>query len=195
MVKNTKGGRNAKKMGRKFTASGTTNNKLRTANPNEECEIYACVNKLLGNGMAHVIDTNGTTLMLHIRNKFRGRGKRDNAINIGSVVLVGTRDFETKKEGKLTNCDLLEVYNTSEVKRLEEQTNTDFTPFKKIQNKLHHHEEDYDDNGFEFTTGKSSNDITIENQILEELEKNNQESNENLLLIDDESQEFNIDDI
>lgn len=193
MVKNTKGGRNAKKMGRKFTGSGTTNNKLRSANPNEECEIYACVNKLLGNGMAHVVDTKGTTLMLHIRNKFRGRGKRDNAINVGSIVLVGTRSFETKKEGKLTNCDLLEVYNSNEVKRLEEQTTTDFTSFKKIQNKLHHEATCDDDDGFEFATAKSHNDFTIENQILQELEKNNDEQNNGDLLADDE--EINIDDI
>ncbi len=193
MVKNTKGGRNAKKMGRKFTGSGTTNNKLRSANPNEECEIYACVNKLLGNGMAHVVDTKGTTLMLHIRNKFRGRGKRDNAINVGSVVLVGTRSFETKKEGKLSNCDLLEVYNSNEVKRLEEQTNTDFTSFKKIQNKLHHEDNCNDEDGFEFATAKSHNDFTIENQILQELEKNNDQQNNSDLLADDE--EINIDDI
>lgn len=194
MVKNTKGGRNAKKMGRKFTGSGTTNNKLRSANPNEECEIYACVNKLLGNGMAHVVDTKGTTLMLHIRNKFRGRGKRDNAINVGSVVLVGTRSFETKKEGKLTNCDLLEVYNSNEVKRLEEQTTTDFSSFKKIQNKLHHEANCDDDDGFEFAT-KSSNDLTIENQILKELETNNHDQNNDDLLANDEDLDFDIDDI
>ena len=57
---------------------GMKNNHLQQtpSNPNEECEIYACVNKLLGNGMAHVVDTKGTTLMLHIRNKFRAQCDR-----------------------------------------------------------------------------------------------------------------------
>ena len=191
MVKNTKGGRNAKKIGRKFTGSNYNNNKLRAADPNEECEIYACVSKLLGNGMAHVVDTQGVTLMLHIRNKFRGRGKRDNAVNIGSVVLVGTRSFETKKEGKLSNCDLLEVYNQSESKRLEEQSSNDFSSFKQIQNR-HHTDNNHDDSGFEFT----SNNTSIENEILEEIENNTNtnDETENNIITDNDSA-LDIDDI
>jgi len=51
-----------------------------------------------------------------IRNKFRGKGKRGNILNIGTWCLVGRRDFEKPKEGKLEKTDLLEVYGEVEKK-------------------------------------------------------------------------------
>ena len=63
MVKNTKGGKNSKRMGRKFV-NAPRSNKLRTADPNEPAELYACVSKCLGNGMAHVTNINGNNIIL-----------------------------------------------------------------------------------------------------------------------------------
>ena len=82
--------------------------------------------------MAHVTTVDGVPMLLHIRNKFRGRSKRDNTIRPGSVVLIGERTFESAREGKLANCDLLEVYNDAEVKRLHEDTFIDFSAFKEL---------------------------------------------------------------
>jgi translation initiation factor IF-1 len=188
MVKNTKGGKNSKRMGRKFV-NAPRSNKLRTADPNEPAEIYACVSKCLGNGMAHVTDTNSKQLLLHIRNKFRGRGKRDNTIKPGSVLLVGKRDFETHREGKLDNCDLLEVYNDSEIKRLIDETFVDFGAFKEIQNASLPHDEKND--MFEFGLEK---DNTIDNEI--EAEINNKNENKIIETIcENDDDDLNIDDI
>jgi hypothetical protein len=49
-----------------------------------------------------------------IRNKFKGRGKRDNILDSGSWVLVGMREWASKQD----TCDLLEVYNDGERDRL-----------------------------------------------------------------------------
>ena len=98
MVKNKSGGSGHKKMGRKFV-NAPKSNKLRLSQDDDE--IYACVTKLLGNGMAHIINSNDTKMLLHIRNKFRGRSKRDNTLKCGTIILAGKRTFETVKEGKL----------------------------------------------------------------------------------------------
>jgi translation initiation factor IF-1 len=186
MVKNTKGGKNSKRMGRKFV-NAPQSNKLRTADPNEPAELYACVSKCLGNGMAHVININSKQMLLHIRNKFRGRGKRDNTIKPGSIVLVGARDFESSREGKLDNCDLLEVYNESEVKRIIDETFVDFGAFKEIQNA---NIVDEENDMFEFAAEKNN---TIENEIQEEINNKKITSTENICQEDDD--DLNIDDI
>jgi len=122
MVKNY-GGNKGKKMARKHVGSNNYNAKLRISE--DEDEIYACVTKLLGNGMCHVncLDPNDKMVsrLCMIRNKFRGRGKRDNQIKVGSYVLVGVRSWETLRTGSLEKCDLVEVYNGSEVDKLKSQ--------------------------------------------------------------------------
>lgn len=134
MVKNTKGGKGHKKFGRKFSQPSGSK-VLREAS--DEREIYACVTKVLGNGMAHVLTYNNKIMLLHIRNKFRGRGKRDNTVAIGTYVLVGERDFETIKSDKLQNCDLLEVYNEGEVQRLKKECqHINWNIFKNIVNPI-----------------------------------------------------------
>ena len=62
-----------------------------------------------------------------IRGKFKGRGKRDNIIEVDKWVLVGLREFQQvpseivlvngKKEMEM--CDLLEVYSSSEKETLK----------------------------------------------------------------------------
>ena len=131
MVKNTKGGKNQKRMGRKFVNAPRSNH-LRTANPKEEAEMYACVSKCLGNGMAHAVNTRGIQILIHIRNKFSGRGKRDNTLEPGVVILAGARTFESIREGKIQNCDLLEVYSENDAKRLANETTADFDAFKQV---------------------------------------------------------------
>jgi initiation factor 1A len=119
MVKNQIGGNKAKRQGRKFV--GTTNSKLRLAV--EEGEIYAVVTKHLGNAMIYVICIDGKSRLCIIRNKFRGRGKRDNCISVGNWVLVGAREWENEDSNNKIKCDLLEVYTLNDVEQLKKTPN------------------------------------------------------------------------
>jgi initiation factor 1A len=122
MVKNLNGGNKAKGQARKFT-TGKQSFVLRIAI--DELEIYAQVTKLLGNGMCHVLGIDGKKRLCHIRGKFRGRGKRDNLLVSGSLILIGLREWEddkssgTSSSGKLPQCDLLEVYTDSDREHLK----------------------------------------------------------------------------
>jgi translation initiation factor 1A len=161
MVKNTKGGKGQKKIGRKFTQEGG-NRVLRQAK--EEGEFYACVSKVLGNNMAHILSQNNKTMLLHIRNKFRGRGKRDNTIVMGTYVLAGERTFETVKSDKLSNCDLLEVYNVNEIDKLKkENPEVSWNLFKDFVNPITKNEDDNHDITFE------NIDEEAEKEILQEI--------------------------
>ena len=84
-------------MGRKFLYA-PVDRKLRLAE--DEDEKYGVVTKLLGQGMVYtdVVDKSGTIEMICIiRKKFKGRGKRDNTIRIGSLILIGARSWEVIK--------------------------------------------------------------------------------------------------
>jgi len=119
MVKNLKGGSKAKGQARKYATGAPTNKSVRVAE--DDAELYAQVTKLLGNGMCYVLCIDGEQRLCYIRGKFKGRGKRDNTLGIGSWVLVGIREFETVKEnsGKLQNCDLMEVYSDLDKSKLK----------------------------------------------------------------------------
>jgi len=186
MVKNF-GGNKQKKQGRKFM-NAPRSNRLRYAEL--EGEIYACVSKLLGNGMANVISLDGTTFLCIIRNKFRGRGKRDSLLKVGTIVLVGERTWETKSDdkSKLSKCDLLEVYSEEESKRLKENVNENWNSFKSLTEGPTYKENDESDTLFEFT--KEDVDDTIENEIMKEI---NEKNDNEVKIIEDT--DFNIDDI
>ncbi len=112
MVKNTNGGNRSKAMGRKYaTAKSAKELRLSTC----DLEQYGTITRVLGNGMFYISTTHHSQLLGHIRNKFRGRFKRDNNVAVGVLALVGLREWEapTYKE-----CDLLEVYDSSETRQL-----------------------------------------------------------------------------
>ena len=56
--------------------------------------------------------------------------KKDNLVSIGTWVLIGKRDWETTRDGKLENCDLLVVYREDE-KKLMQICDFDFTAICK----------------------------------------------------------------
>jgi len=134
MVKNTHGGNKAKGFARKSYAKGS--NSLRVSE--NEFEVYAQVTKILGGINCHVIDSDGTPMLCHIRGKFRGRGKRDNLLGNGTWVLVGLRDWEKEPSpGKLLNCDLLEVYSNYDKERLQNTvTSVNWNSFVANDNKM-----------------------------------------------------------
>jgi translation initiation factor 1A len=114
MVRQTKGGRNNRKVGRKYVGTPGGGSKLRVVE--EEGELYAAVNKMLGGGMMNVMCIDGVERLCVMRKKFRGRGKRDNMVGKGSWVLVGLREWESSSRNK---CDLIEVYNPNEITKLQ----------------------------------------------------------------------------
>jgi len=120
MVKNDAGGNKGKGLARKHVNAAKCGGSKQLRVATDEAERYAVVSKMLGNGMCyvrHLSGGNGTAaadMLCIIRNKFKGRGKRDNILDSGSWVLVGMREWASKQD----TCDLLEVYNDGERDRL-----------------------------------------------------------------------------
>ena len=113
MVKNTTGGSKHKSQARKNVAPRGGSSSIRVAK--EEGECFAQVERMLGGPNCHVKCMDGVVRLCVIRGKFRGKGKRDNALSMGSIVLVGIREYESRKgTAKLETCDLLEVYRESD---------------------------------------------------------------------------------
>jgi hypothetical protein len=107
MVKNTCGGNRAKSFARKNTQSNHS-----ILFPSNPLEYFAIVSKTLGNGMCYVIIPSlDDPLLCHIRKKFSGRFKKDNLIQAGTFLMVGLREWESTPK----NCDVMEVYNHSDL--------------------------------------------------------------------------------
>ena len=134
MVKNVKGGKKSKKMGRKHvneTEGSVQNINVRYAQ--EEGEMYAVVSKMYGNNMCLVECADGIARNCIIRKKFTGRRKGDNIVAQGVWVLVGERQWEVLLAGKTPKCDLLEVYSSEEKEKLEKSSNVDVRRLSKLK--------------------------------------------------------------
>jgi len=116
MVKNTTGGTKTKGLARKHQSSGG-DSRLRL--PTNELELVACVTKMLGNGMCEIYTNKDVRLIGHIRNKFRGRQKRNNMVTVSGIVLIGLRDWENP----MKNCDIMSIYDDSQVSQLKNMPN------------------------------------------------------------------------
>lgn len=117
------GGCNGKKVAHKHAVKSTKSG-LRVSQ--NKSEIYGVVKRLNGNTFdVSCIDEKERRCF--IRGKFKGRGKRDNIIEVDKWVLIGLREFQQvpselvlvngKKEMEM--CDLLEVYSSSEKETLK----------------------------------------------------------------------------
>ena len=98
--KNKKKGKNQKSRG------NTTNRELLFA---EESQLYATVEKLLGNCRLTAKCSDGLDRLCHIR----GKMKRRVWIKEGSVILIGLREFEDDK------ADVIHCYSDDEVRPLK----------------------------------------------------------------------------
>ena len=157
MVKNSKGGKNAKKMGRKF-ASGSTMADRRVRYSDCEEEQYACVTCYHGGGQVDVMCIDGETRLGIIRKKFRGRSKRDNFIGVGTYVLVGLRDWEVVAKGKKRKCDLLEVYSMQDIEQIKRYLLPE--EWETIRNKGDESKKDYsEENMIDFVDGETADFI------------------------------------
>ena len=110
MVKNTGGGKYAKKQASKHSNNTRAEELRKSQSPDE---VYACVSQNFGNRL-DVITIDGETLNCRMGGKFTGRKKRDNIVVKGSWVLVGLYDWE--KEAK--KCELLCIYDKYNIDEL-----------------------------------------------------------------------------
>lgn len=102
MVKNTTGGSRHKSVARKNVSQTHV---VRDPEPSNDSEFIAKVEKMLGNGMCHVVDIiDKKQYLCYIRGKFRGRQKSQNMVGINTFVLVGKRSWQSDKK---MECDLL----------------------------------------------------------------------------------------
>lgn len=118
MVKNTTGGTGTKSLARKQQLR-SNNSKLVLAT--DELERYGCVSKMYGNGMCEITLNDCSTLMGHIRGKFRSHQKRHNTILPMSIVLVGLREWENPHK----NCDIMSIYDDNQIEQLKSIPNID----------------------------------------------------------------------
>jgi initiation factor 1A len=136
MVKNL-GGNKTKGQARKFVNDNNDKKDSKKLRESEDpLEIYAQVEKVLGNGMYNVICLDGKNRLCHSSGKFKGRNKKDNFVKLGSWLLIGLRAYESGGSNKkLQNCDLLEVYNEFETEKLKVTVNQDWSIFIENDNK------------------------------------------------------------
>ena len=117
------GGCNGKKVAHKHAVKSTKSGLRISQN---KSEIYGVVKRLNGNTF-DVTCVDDKERRCFIRGKFKGRGKRDNIIEVDKWVLIGLREFQqVPSEHALVNgkkememCDLLEVYSSSEKETLK----------------------------------------------------------------------------
>ena len=178
MVKNTTGGSKHKSYARKG-ASNLGRSQLRLST--EPAEKYAHVTKMYGD-MCDVICDDNLSRKCFIRGKFRGKGKRNSMISIGSVILVGTREWASDN----TKCDLLEVYSESEISQLKNHPKVPTEFLSLLISGSSRTSIVSDSDVFEFTNTVRRVDETIL-PVIDEHPKDG--------FILDETEEINIDDI
>jgi len=127
MVKNFKGGSKHKKFARKNVKGNSSGFDERVRKLTHPDEIYASVTKILGNGRVEILCNDGKSRHCVIRNKFSGKNKRNNELTTGSVILAGRRSWETPNDTKKETCDLLCVYNISQINKLKTDSNVNMT--------------------------------------------------------------------
>jgi len=133
MVKNFKGGSKHKKFARK-NVKGNSEFDERVRKSEHKDEIYASVAKILGNGRVEILCNDGKSRQCIIRNKFRGKNKRNNELTSGTIILAGRRGWETPNDTKMETCDLLCVYNNTQVNKLKTEPNVNMGLLQSTSN-------------------------------------------------------------
>ena len=177
MVKNT-GGNKAKCFGRKHMSSSNSSFIRMTEN---ESEKYGIVRKIYGGAICEVFCHDLVTRQGIIRGKFRGKGKRNNIIASGTVVLIGLRDWATVTKSEKEQCDILEVYSALELEQLKQK------PSFPI---------DFLDSSMREIFGTSSAGEKVDQFEFSSIEHNDIEQiSHSVDIISTETEEINIDDI
>ena len=169
MVKNTKGGKGAKSLGRKHQTQ--TNHSLRLST--DPLEKYAFVTKMYGGGMCEIwyIDEKNQNKKLigHIRKKMKGRQMRHNCVVANSYVLVGLRDWESEPK----NCDIICIYDTNQIEQLKQNPSVNIIGLSQFSTKDSNPSDKKDidsDDNFEFGEIKEEDKgltLDIKNTVFE----------------------------
>ena len=130
MVKNSTGGNKSKKQARK-TAIQNQQPAKEIRKAKEDGEMYAAVSKMFGGKECEVMCLDHKLRRCVMRAKFMFRGKAENNLSVGTMILVGLRDWEVRHTGS-ERCDLLEVYSQSEKERLKQSEACDFTAINTL---------------------------------------------------------------
>jgi initiation factor 1A len=130
MVKNSTGGNKSKKQARK-TAIQNHQPAKEIRKAKEEGEMYAAVSKMFGGKECEVMCLDHKVRRCVMRSKFMFRGKAENNLSVGTMILVGLRDWEVRHTGS-ERCDLLEVYSQSEKERLKQYESCDFSAISAL---------------------------------------------------------------
>lgn len=129
MVKNTNGGSGHKKQARSKMSNAPANRVLRLQK--EEGENYACVTKIFGGDRCLVLGLDNKPRNCIIRGKFRGNNKRKGFLRIGTIVLIGGREWQSQSKSEMETCDLLEVYADYEVDELKSRVHANWGLFSR----------------------------------------------------------------
>ena len=182
MVKNSKGGKNSKRIARKHVVDITQ----RTVRYVKEYgEMYGVVSKHFG-GQCEVVTSDGVSRLCIVRGKFKGRQRRDNNITLGTWVMVGIRDWEVRGDGK-TKCDLLYVYSDLDKDDVRQNSDVNLKELDKINTDI---------NGVVVDNDVVFKEDTGENYLIDqpELENSDQEDisfKDNSATTDDVNEEKN----
>ena len=114
MPKNVKGGSKHKKMKNNSNNDEITQNDLILKSGKEQ--DYGKIEKILGNGRFELLCNDKIKRLGIIRGKMRKR----NWVNMGSIVLYSIREYEKDK------VDIIHVYNLQVLKMLEHKMNLNF---------------------------------------------------------------------
>jgi translation initiation factor IF-1 len=187
MVRNLKGGTGTKGLARKHQTSGDGGGgHLRL--PSCSDEQFACVSKMLGNGMCQITNNN-LSLIGHIRNKFRGRQKRHNTITVSMIVLVGLRSWETSPK----NCDILCIYDDNFFQQILAFPNFNLSFLQSfIHNLCPNNNINNNNNNNNNHNCSTQNDIVFNNDDLPPIDFSHHTHNENNYLL---ANDFDLNDI
>lgn len=106
MPKNKTGGK--KFRGKKKASKDTNSSSSRPLELKAESQEYARVTKLYGNRRVQAVNNEGTECLCIIPGKFKSRVW----INVGDIILLGIRQFQSDK------CDVIYKYTSQEAKKL-----------------------------------------------------------------------------
>jgi hypothetical protein len=190
MNKNTKGGKGYKKRAKKKKGKLDFHTS-RVRKSTDEAEMYAKVTAVYGNGMAEVLCNDNVKRLLIVRQKFRGRNKRDNNVAIDKMLLVGRRTWQVVSEKKKQKVDLLYVYSESDINQLKnlEDINQEILPAHvKVEN------DDY--NPFDMDSTNKINYDSFVNETKETNEINEMNHKKNMLpeVLKTETNKIDLDD-
>lgn len=197
MGKNIKGGSKHKKFARKNGKGNYSGFDEHVRKPTHPDEIYASVTKILGNGRVEILCNDGKLRLCIIGGKFRGKNKRNNELTIGSVILAGRRSWETPNDTKKETCDLLVVYNISQINKLKTDPNVNMTLLQSASNTAFNKDVqiDFFDRGMPEEMESIKDNDNEDNEHNDQCGVNDQDNKDVLSLMNKNEDIVNVDDI